>query len=117
MIGAEHHAPGVAGEQEQLEANHPLQRCDGGFVADTCTARSAARLHLDVHVHPLLAAAGVQQILDRPVGGDGARGAEHHLADVAAHLGMGVDVLDHLRGPPRPSSFRARRRSCGTGGG
>ena len=94
MIGREHHAPRIGRQQEQLEPDHPLQGRHGALFLVGVGHDAAAGLELDVHVHPAPPAALVQQVLHRPVGGEGRGRPEHHLADVAADLGMRVDVLD-----------------------
>ena len=105
VIGRQHHPPGVGAQQKQFEADRPLERGDGSLVLEGERHDAAAGLELDIDVGPSPSAALVQQILDGGIGGDRHRRSEHHLADVSAHLGVGVDVFDHLRGarfPPLP---------------
>ena len=88
----------------------PIAHCSAATAALSLYDQrhdAAARLELDVDVGPPAAAALVEQVFDRGVGGDRHRRTEHHLAHVDAQLRMGVHVLDHLGS--RPSSIRLPR--------
>ena len=105
MIGGEHYAPRVTREQEELEADGPLQCGDRVPFLVLVRHDAAARLELDVHVRPLSATAAVEQVLHRRVGGERHSGAEHDLSDVAAQARVRVDVLDDLARRRRPSTL------------
>ena len=83
MIGGEEDAPGIVDQQEQLQADRPLQRVDEALVAILERNDAAAGIALDVHHDPLLGVgrACVDELAHR-VAGRRAGLAEHHLTDV-----------------------------------
>ena len=97
MVGGEHGAPRVAAEQEQLEPDAPLQGVH--VVARLVGERHdpAAGLGLGVGVDPLAVRDVAQHGGDRRVGGHRGARPEHHLPDVAAVLGVAVEVLGQVR--------------------
>ena len=93
MIGGQSDAPRVGDEQQQFEADRPLDRVDEVLFLVHVGDDAAAGLVLHVEVAPLPAGEFVQQVLPRPVGGDGDGVAEQHRAGVARQVRVGVEVL------------------------
>ena len=94
MIGRQVHAPGIVDEQQQLEADRPLDGIDQVMVAVDVRHDAAAGLVLDVEVAPLAAGQLVEKMLPRTVRRNRDRIPEQHSADVARQ----VLVLEELSG-------------------
>ena len=99
VIGRQHEPPRVAAEQEQLEADPPLQRVHVVALAVGERHDPAAGLGLGVGVDPAAVGDLGQDRRDRSVSGHRRRRPEHHLADVGADLRVRAEVLGELRRP------------------
>ncbi len=99
MVRGHEDAPRILDEQEQLEADGPLQRVHVALVAILHRHDAAARVALDVHHHPLLRMGGLGiAVLAHAVAGSRARLAEQDLADVDRHVLMLVQERGDLGG-------------------
>ena len=96
VVGREHEPPRVAAEQEQLQADPPLQRVHVVALAVGERDDPAAGLDLGVGVDPAAVGDLAQDSRDRGVGGHRRRRAEHHLPDVGAELRVRIEVLGEL---------------------
>jgi len=89
VIGRQRDAPGIVGQEHQLEtAAHCTaltSRRNG-----TRAAPRRTRLALDVEVGPLAAGEAVQTVLRRRVGGERHRRSEHHLPTSAVACGWAL---------------------------
>ena len=100
MIGGQEDAPGIADQEEELEADGPLQGIDEILVAIAEGHQAAAAVAFDIHADPLLRMGQhMIAVLRHGVAGSGDGLAEHDLADVQADMGIGVDRLGDAGGP------------------
>ena len=109
------HAPRVVDQQEDLQADRPLQRVDEALVAiRTAPRRSPRRTRCRSRPTSCGSAERVLTNWRIDVARGGARLPEHDLADVDRDVRLAL-TASAIGARPTKTSRRLRCRSCGTG--